>query len=69
MLDKLFLLLFTFFSNARFFNLLFFKYICAYVTYFLTNEIAFRFNSPIKLLLTCYCWFSLGDENIPVANP
>ena len=51
--DTLFLL-FTFFSNARFLNFLFFNYICVYAIDFSTNEIAFRFNNPIKFLFMCY---------------
>ena len=39
MADTLFLLLFTFFSNAILFDFLFFKYIWVYVTDFSSNEI------------------------------
>ena len=53
--DTLFLLLFTIFSNVRFLNFLFVKYICVKVIDILTNEIVSCFNNPIKLLFTCYC--------------
>ena len=49
-------------------NFSFVVYIWVQVINFSTDEIPSRFNNPIKLLFTCYCWVSLHDENVCVTN-